>query len=255
LKKRFGQHFLTDRTILRRIVQFAGIAPEDTVVEIGPGTGSLTRELAAAARHVVAIEIDRDLIPQLRSSMPPNVEIIEGDALKIELPPGPFHLVGNLPYNVATPLFKRFIEHREQILDVTVMIQKEVAQRFAAEPATPDYGSLSVLVQYYAHVKYGFTVPPGAFRPRPKVHSAVIRLEWKPTVLDAHGFTEFVHSAFSYRRKQLVNNLLSMFGSLTRAEAIRRLESAGIKATARPEELSVTDFLRVYNHFGERSDT
>src|SRR5438067_549336 len=110
LKKRFGQHFLTDPTILRRIVQFAGIQPADTVVEIGPGAGALTRELAAIARQVIAIEIDRDLIAGLRRSMPANVEIIEGDALEIEFPSSPFHLAGNLPYNIATPLLKRFIE-------------------------------------------------------------------------------------------------------------------------------------------------
>src|SRR5262245_37423296 len=110
LKKRFGQHFLTDRSILRRIVAFANIQPEDIVVEIGPGQGALTRELADAARRVIAIEIDKDLTPALRSEMPGNVEIIEGDALEVGFPAGRFHVVGNLPYNVATPLFKRFIE-------------------------------------------------------------------------------------------------------------------------------------------------
>jgi 16S rRNA (adenine1518-N6/adenine1519-N6)-dimethyltransferase len=256
LKKRFGQHFLTDRSILRRIVQFAGIHPEDTVVEIGPGAGSLTSELASTALRVIAVEIDRDLIPALRSSMPPNVQIVEGDALEFEFPGGPFHVVGNLPYNVATPLSKRFIDHRDRILDVTVMIQKEVAQRLVAVPSTKEYGPLSVLIQYYATVTYGFTVSPGAFKPRPKVDSAVVRLDWKPGVPDASAFTDFVHHAFSSRRKKLVNNLLSMFGSVPRGEVLRRLESANIPITARPEELSVADFLRVYNQFGnERSDT
>ena len=166
MKKRFGQHFLTDRSILRRIVQLAHLQPEDTVVEIGPGAGSLTQVLAAAVQRVVAIEIDRDLIPALRTKMPSNVEVIEGDALEIDFPNAPFHLVGNLPYNVATPLFKRFIENRDRILDVTVMIQKEVAERLGAEPRTAAYGPLSVLVQYYANVTYGFTVPPGAFNRR-----------------------------------------------------------------------------------------
>jgi 16S rRNA (adenine1518-N6/adenine1519-N6)-dimethyltransferase len=249
LKKRFGQHFLTDRTILRRIVQFAQINPEDTVVEIGPGAGALTAELAGAARRVIAIEIDKDLIPDLRASMPANVEIVEGDALTAEVPAGIFHIVGNLPYNVATPLFKRFIEHRDRICDVTVMIQKEVAQRLVAEPAAKEYGPLSVLIQYYATAKLGFTVPPGAFKPRPKVDSAVIRLEWKPGVPDAQPFTDFVHRAFTSRRKKLANNLLSMFGSVGRDEVLRRLESAGVSAQARPEELSVAQFLRVYNLF------
>jgi 16S rRNA (adenine1518-N6/adenine1519-N6)-dimethyltransferase len=249
LKKRFGQHFLNDRSILRRIVQLAHINNQDTVVEIGPGAGALTRELAAVAHRVIAIEIDRGLIQDLRAAMPPNVEIIEGDALEIEFPRGPFHLVGNLPYNVATPLFKRFIEHRDQILDVTVMIQKEVAERMAAKPGTPDYGPLSVLIQYYATVTRGFTVPPGAFKPRPKVQSAVIRLEWKRGVPFAREFTDFVHHAFSSRRKKLVNNLLSMFGSMAREEVLRRMDKAEVAASARPEELSVTEFLRVYNQF------
>ena len=179
--------------------------------------------------------------------MPSNVEVIEGDALEIDFPSAPFHLVGNLPYNVATPLFKRFIENRDRVLSVTVMIQKEVAERLVARPRTAAYGPLSVLVQYYAQVTYGFTVPPGAFKPPPKVDSAVIRLEWKPDVAMATDFTDFVHQAFSARRKTLVNNLLSMFGSLGREEILRHMEEAGIKPNARPEELSVSEFLRVYN--------
>ena len=247
MKKRFGQHFLTNRSILQRIVQLAHVSSEDTVVEIGPGKGTLTTALASVSRRVIAIEIDRDLVPQLRANMPANVEILEGDALKIDLPRDPFHIVSNLPYNVATPLFKRFIEHRSRISAVTVMIQKEVAERLAAKPRTKAYGPLSVLIQYYAKVTYGFTVPPGAFTPAPKVDSAVIRVEWKPDVPDATPFTDFVHEAFSSRRKTLANNLLSMFGSLGRDEILRRLEQAGIVANARPEELSVTEFLRVYN--------
>jgi 16S rRNA (adenine1518-N6/adenine1519-N6)-dimethyltransferase len=248
LKKRFGQHFLTNKSILQRIVQMAHLSPDDTVVEIGPGKGTLTTELAGAVRKVIAIEIDRDLIPALRSSVPSNVELIEGDALEVDLPREPFHIVSNLPYNVATPLFKRFIEHRDRITAVTVMIQKEVAERLSAKPRTKAYGPLSVLIQYYADVKYGFTVPPGAFNPPPKVDSAVVRLEWKPDIVRATPFTDFVHLAFSSRRKTLANNLLSMFGSLGREEVLRRLEQAGIAPAVRPEELSVAEFLRVYNH-------
>jgi 16S rRNA (adenine1518-N6/adenine1519-N6)-dimethyltransferase len=248
LKKRFGQHFLTDKSILRKIVRFARIGAGDTVLEIGPGRGALTRELAEAAERVIAIEIDRDLIAHLRSSMPANVEIIEGDALTVPFPGPHVRLVGNLPYNVATPLFKRFIDDRARIRDVTVMIQKEVADRLAAPPGASAYGPLSVLIQYYANVKYGFTVPPGAFNPRPKVDSAVVRLDWTPAP-DARPFTDFVHRVFSARRKKLANNLLSTFGSLDRAEVVRRLQTAGIDANARPEELSVDEFLRVYNQF------
>jgi 16S rRNA (adenine1518-N6/adenine1519-N6)-dimethyltransferase len=248
LKKRFGQHFLSDPSILRRIVQLARIHPQNTVVEIGPGRGSLTRELSASARHVIAIEIDRDLIPELRTQMPANVEIVEGDALTIELPAPSFHLVGNLPYNIATPLFKRFIEHRARILDVTVMIQKEVADRLTAKPGTGNYGPLSILIQYYGAVTYGFKVPPGAFTPRPKVDSAVIRLDWKPNVPDARPFTDFVQLAFGSRRKMLVNNLLHIYGSLGREEILLRMKKADVNIDARPEELSVDQFLRVYNH-------
>ena len=249
LKKRFGQHFLTNPAILQRIAEFARIRPSNTVIEIGPGAGTLTLELSKRTRRVIAIEIDHDLIPSLRATMPPNVEVIEGDALEVPFPDEPFQVVGNLPYNVATPLLKRFIEFRDRILDVTAMVQKEVAERLTAEPSTREYGPLSVLVQHYATATYGFTVPPGAFKPRPKVDSAVVRLEWKTGVPDNRGFTDFVHRAFTSRRKKLLNNLLSMFGPLGRDEVLRRMTNADVPANARPEDVSVTQFLRVYNQF------
>ena len=249
MKKRFGQHFLSDPSILRRIVQFACLTPEDTVLEVGPGGGSLTLVLAATAHRVIAIEIDRELIARLRGRVPSNVEIIEGDALEAAFPRIPFHVVANLPYNVATPLLKRFIDHRDRIIDITVMIQKEVADRLSASPHTRDYGPLSVLIQYYASVAYGFTVPPGAFKPPPRVNSAVVRIDWKAGVTDDTCFTGFVHKAFSSRRKKIANNLQSMFGSLSRVEILQRLENAAVHPNVRPEELSVADFLRVYNQF------
>ena len=230
-------------------MEFADVRRDDTVVEIGPGAGALTRELAEVAERVVAIEIDKDLIPSLRAEMPGNVEVIEGDALEIAFPRGRFHLVGNLPYNIATPLFKRFIENRGRIVNVTVMIQKEVAERLAADPGNGEYGPLSVLIQYYANVTYGFTVPPGAFKPRPKVDSAVVRLDWKSGVRDARPFTDFVQQTFLSRRKKLANNLLHMFPSLERDEVLHRIEKAGVEANVRPEALSVEEFLRVYNQF------
>jgi 16S rRNA (adenine1518-N6/adenine1519-N6)-dimethyltransferase len=250
LKKRFGQHFISDRRILQRIVHLAAINPEDTVIEIGPGAGALTRELAGAAGRVVAIEIDRDLIPELRASMPANVEIVEGDALEVDFTRWssvPFHLVGNLPYNVATPLLKKFIEWRSRITSVTVMLQKEVAERIRAGPGTRDYGPLSVLIQYYATPVWGFRVPPGAFSPRPRVDSAVLRLEWKPGVENNPQFTHFVQQAFGSRRKKLINNLASIFTAKTREELVSTLEKEGVSPDARPETLSVEQFLRVYN--------
>jgi 16S rRNA (adenine1518-N6/adenine1519-N6)-dimethyltransferase len=256
LKKRFGQHFLSDSNILRRIVRFAEISPEDTIVEIGPGAGALTKELAAVARRVIAIEIDRDLIPSLREQMPGNVEIIEADALEFDfaaLASEHFHLVANLPYNVATALFKRFIEFRSIIHDLTVMIQKEVAERIIAKPNDDAYGPLSVLIQYYAVPKYGFTVPPGAFRPKPKVDSAIIRLQWRADVPTAREFTDFVHHAFGSRRKKLVNNLIQILHGVSRDEIVAAMEKANVPAGARPENLSVGEFLRLYNQICERN--
>ncbi len=250
LKKRFGQHFLSDVNILRRLIRFAEISAEDTVVEIGPGGGSLTRELAAVSKRVIAIEIDRDLIHDLRAGMPANVDIVEADALEVDLSAvasEPFHLIGNLPYNVATPLFKRFIECRSRIRNVTVMIQKEVADRIVAAPDTAAFGPLSVLIQYYANAKYGFTVSPGSFRPPPKVDSAVIRLDWRPNVPDAREFTDFVHDAFGSRRKKIVNNLIAMFPDLSRDQIILKLEKANVPVDARPQNLSVAEFQRLYN--------
>jgi 16S rRNA (adenine1518-N6/adenine1519-N6)-dimethyltransferase len=250
LKKRYGQHFISDRNLLQRIVHLARISPTDTVIEIGPGSGSLTRELAAVAARVVAVEIDRDLIDTLRRKMPGNVEIIEADALEVNLSSlasGPFHIVGNLPYNVSTPLLQHFIAHRARISDVTVMLQREVAERVRATPGTRDYGPLTVLIQYYAAPTWGFPVPPGAFTPPPKVDSAVIRLDWRPGIADFPAFTGFVHRAFSSRRKKLINNLCAMLPSRSREDIAEILRSAGIPAGARAETLSVEDFLRVYN--------
>jgi len=250
LKKRYGQHFISDRNILQRIVLLSGVGSRDIVVEIGPGRGTLTRELAQAAGRVVAIEIDGALIPDLRAGAPPNVEIIHGDALVVDFQQaagGLFHVVGNLPFNVATPLIKKFVAERARIAEATVMIQKEVAERMVAEPATPAYGPLAILVQYYARVTWGFVIPPGAFTPRPKVDSAVIRLDWKLGVEDNPAFTDFVHRAFSSRRKTLLNNLVAMTSGRSRTELAELLADAGIPPRARPETLSMEQFLRVYN--------
>jgi len=249
-KKRSGQHFLSDSNILRRIVQFAEIRQTDTVVEIGPGRGALTRALAEAAKQVIAIEIDRDLIATLQKETPSNVTILHADALQADfaaLSSGSFRIVGNLPYNVATPLFKRFIQFRSHITDVTVMIQKEVADRILAAADDDAYGPLSVLIQYYAIPVFGFVVRPGSFRPKPKVDSAVIRLEWRAEVKDDTAFTDFVHNVFGSRRKKLVNNILNVFPHISRAQILSQLADSGIPADARPENLSVDDFHRLYN--------
>jgi 16S rRNA (adenine1518-N6/adenine1519-N6)-dimethyltransferase len=253
LKKRYGQHFISDRNLLQRIIDFAHISSTDTVIEIGPGSGSLTRELAAVAKRVVAIEIDRDLIGALRRTMPFNVEIVDADALGVDFDQynAPYHVVGNLPYNVATTLLRIFIARRSRISEVTVMLQKEVAQRVCAKPGTADYGPLSVLIQYYAEPTWGFTVPPSAFTPPPKVDSAVIRLDWKPDVADSPAFTDFVHRAFGSRRKKLVNNLSAILPGRTKDDLTDILRRAGVSIDVRAETLTIDEFLRVYNQASE----
>jgi 16S rRNA (adenine1518-N6/adenine1519-N6)-dimethyltransferase len=199
---------------------------------------------------VIAIEIDRDLVPGLRASMPANVEIIEADALTVDLGTllaSPAHVAGNLPYNVAVPLLRKFIAARSRILDVTVMLQREVAERIRARPGGREYGPLSVLIQYYATPVWGFAVPAGAFTPPPKVDSAVIRLEWRPGIEDFPAFTDFVQRAFGARRKKLLNTLGAIFPGVSREQLGLALEDAGAGRDARAETLSAAQFLRVYN--------
>ena len=252
-KKRFGQHFITDPGILKNIIEFSRVRPEDVIVEIGPGRGALTTRLAQVGRSVTAIEVDSDLIEPLRQTVPENVEVIEEDALNIDylsLLPRPYVLVANLPYNVATPLIERFIAARASILSVTIMVQKEVADRILAAPGGREYGPLSIGVQYYADVEGGFVLGPGAFRPSPKVHSRMIRLEWKPDIAEKPEFIRFVRNAFTSRRKKLVNNLGAMHPQTPRDALHRILEQEGLSTDVRPEELSVAQFLGVFSRLG-----
>jgi 16S rRNA (adenine1518-N6/adenine1519-N6)-dimethyltransferase len=182
--------------------------------------------------------------------MPANVEIVDADALGVDLgqyADAPFHVVGNLPYNIATALLRIFISHRARISEVTVMLQKEVADRVLAEAGSRDYGPLSVLMQYYAEPTYGFRVQPGSFTPPPKVDSAVIRLDWRRDVADFPAFTDFVHLAFNSRRKKLINNLGAILPGRTKDDLAEILRSAKVPVDARAETLTIDDFLRVYN--------
>jgi 16S rRNA (adenine1518-N6/adenine1519-N6)-dimethyltransferase len=240
-RKRLGQHFLTDPGILRRIVEFADPGPDDTILEIGPGHGHLTRLLAERVRRVIAVELDADLIGPLRASVPANVEVIQGDGLEVDYPTiarEPYAIVANLPYNVATPLLERFVEARAHISSVTVLVQKEVADRILAPPRSRVYGPLSVGIQRYAIPRTGFLVPPGAFRPPPRVHSRVIRLDWRDGVADAPGFRAFVSRVFSARRKTLLNNLVAMFPDRGKPELERRLEELGLDPGSRADSLT-----------------
>ncbi|HCH24600.1 MAG TPA: 16S rRNA (adenine(1518)-N(6)/adenine(1519)-N(6))-dimethyltransferase [Oceanospirillaceae bacterium] len=252
-RKRFGQNFLQDQGIIRHIV--ASIRPQANqgLVEIGPGLGAITKHLLAAAGALDVVELDRDLIPRLRISFATygdNLRIYEADALKFDFTqindqPNSLRIVGNLPYNISTPLIFHLLEHAEQVLDMHFMLQKEVVQRLAAQAGENNYGRLSIMAQYYCQVENLFEVPPEAFDPRPKVDSAIVRLvpyNDLPHVADNHkNFSNLVRTAFAQRRKTLRNNLK---GVLT----AEQLEEIGIDATLRPERLTVADYVKISNY-------
>ncbi len=201
-------------------------------------------------RRVVTIEVDSDLVRALRTRVSSNVEIIEGDALEMDftrLSDSPYHIVANLPYNVATPLIERFTQARGSIASVTVMLQKEVADRILADPGSRQYGVLSVGIQYYAETEGGFRVPPGAFTPKPKVWSRMIRMTWRADTVDSPNFMLFVKQAFSSRRKKLVNNLVPSFPGHGRDGLLKTFEHEGVPPDARAEDLSVDTFVRLHH--------
>lgn len=246
-KKALGQHFLHDRNYLERIV--AAIRPEakDLMVEIGPGLGALTTPLLRTLEHLHVVEFDRDLIPRLRAAFPePCLTIHESDALKFDFGQlgGPLRVVGNLPYNISSPLLFHLAEFAPNIKDMHFMLQKEVVDRMAAAPDTADYGRLSVMLQARFRVMKLFNVPPGAFDPPPKVDSAVVRLIPLPTEAipykNAARFGEIVARAFGQRRKTLRNTLKGLVAPET-------FEALGIDPSRRGETLSVEDFARLSN--------
>ncbi|MBI3779182.1 MAG: 16S rRNA (adenine(1518)-N(6)/adenine(1519)-N(6))-dimethyltransferase RsmA [Gammaproteobacteria bacterium] len=249
-KKRFGQHFLRDRGVVARVVAALAPQPGDRVVEIGPGTGALTRELLTQMTHLDAVELDRDLIAHLESEFPrERFTLHQGDALKFdfcELAPGGgrLRLVGNLPYNISTPLLFHLLDQAHCVRDMLFMLQKEVVQRLAAAPGGKDYGRLSVMIQYRCAVEKLFDVAPGAFTPPPKVDSAVVRLtpHRAPPVAvnDPERFALLVRAAFASRRKTLRNNLK---GLLPAGDMI----ALGIDPTRRAETLSLAEFAALSN--------
>jgi 16S rRNA (adenine1518-N6/adenine1519-N6)-dimethyltransferase len=247
-KKGLGQHFLVDENILGVIGRLSDLAPGDVVLEVGPGPGLLTRYLADRVRLVHAVEVDRSLEQSLRESLGEraNVSLIWGDALRIdlaELEPAPAKLVANLPYNVATPLVVESLEHAPSLRRWCVMVQREVADRFFAEPRTKAYGAVSVLVQLAAR-KVGFhPVPPTVFRPRPRVESALVAFERHATASIA-DVRPVVEASFAHRRKTLANSA-ALAGLTSRARAEEALRAVGRPATARAEELEPRDFVRL----------
>jgi 16S rRNA (adenine1518-N6/adenine1519-N6)-dimethyltransferase len=242
-KKRFGQHFLTDGHYLARIVGAIAPRPDDAMVEIGGGTGILTAPLAEAVRHLDVIEIDRGLAQGLRERFPAaRVTVHEADALRFDFAqlPAPLRVVGNLPYNVSTPILFHVASHAERIADCTFMLQREVVERMVAAPGSADYGRLSVMLQYRFEMALALHVPPGAFTPPPKVDSAVVRMRplgaGRLRAGDEALFERIVMAAFTQRRKTLRNAARAWVDE----DAFARV---GIDPGRRGETLSVAEFV------------
>ncbi|MFA6311377.1 MAG: 16S rRNA (adenine(1518)-N(6)/adenine(1519)-N(6))-dimethyltransferase RsmA [Sterolibacterium sp.] len=252
-RKRFGQNFLVSRGVVAEIV--AAIAPrhDDLLVEIGPGLGALTEPLLDRLAHLHVVEIDRDLIARLRERFAPaRLTIHEGDALTFDFAAltgdadkePPLRVVGNLPYNISTPLLFHLAEYADRVLDMHFMLQKEVVDRMVSAPGGPEYGRLSVMLQYRYEMERLFLVPAAAFDPAPKVASAIVRMVPRPAsalvAADAAVFARVVTAAFGQRRKMLRNTLRDML-------AESELAALGIRPTARAEELGVAEFVRIAN--------
>lgn len=256
LSKGFGQNFIVNAGICPKIVSAAGINEEWGVLEIGPGIGVLTKELAKCAKKVVAIEIDTRLPELLSETLAEfdNVEIVLGDVLKVDLAAliaekfagMRVAVCANLPYYITSPIVMRLLEEKLPIEHITVMVQKEAAQRIAATPGTREAGAISYAIHYYAEPEVLFNVQPGSFYPPPKVTSAVIQLQLRPqpavNTLDEAGFFRIVRAAFSQRRKTAAN-AISAGISVPKAQVNAALEQANLSLTARPEQLTLEDFL------------
>jgi 16S rRNA (adenine1518-N6/adenine1519-N6)-dimethyltransferase len=256
-KKRYGQHFLQGAWA-DKLVDVIGPRSEDFFLEIGPGAGALTLRLAPRVAHLTAIEVDRDMVALLAPQVPSNVTLIEGDILEADLAElmggCKFRVAGNLPYNVSSPILFRLLgAHRQHrcLADATLMLQREVAERIEAGPGTKDYGVLSILVQLHADVRRVLSLPPGAFRPTPRVHSAVTRFSFRPPAVhlqDELVFEAMVRSMFTQRRKTL-SNALAPFGRLRGQSPAEALRAAGIDGRRRAETLQLTELARLADYF------
>jgi 16S rRNA (adenine1518-N6/adenine1519-N6)-dimethyltransferase len=247
VRKRFGQNFLVDRHYIDRIVAAIDPQPDDNLVEIGPGLGALTRPLLERVKRLTVIEIDRDLAARIAGEFSPDrLTLHTVDALRFDFATlgGELRIIGNLPYNISTPLLFHLARLGTRLRDLTVMLQREVVWRMVAAPATPEYGRLSVMLQARFRVERLFAVPAGAFHPPPKVESAVARLAplgaSQPHIVDEALFAQVVSAAFGQRRKTLRNALQPWAGP-------EDLQRAGVDPGARGETLAVSDFVRLAN--------
>jgi len=253
-RKRFGQHFLTDPGVIDAIVRHIHPAAQDVIVEIGPGQGAITDLLARQAGHVHAIELDRDLAKALRRHYADNdaVTIHEADALTFDYASlGPqLRIVGNLPYNISTPLLFHLMNFRDRILDMHFMLQKEVVDRMAAPPGGKAYGRLGIMLGCHMHIESLFDVDRQAFEPPPAVTSAVVRLDPLPpgtyTIDDEAGLSTLVATAFMQRRKTVRNSLKTLANSTD-------LQAAGIEGGLRPEQISIAQYVALANHLRKKS--
>ncbi len=266
-QKKFGQNFLIDTHVLEKIIESAGITKEDFVLEIGPGIGTMTQYLCESAREVAAVEIDKNLIPILADTLREydNVTVINEDILKVDINrlaeekngSRPIKVVANLPYYITTPIIMGLFESHVPIDSITIMVQKEVADRMQVGPGTKEYGALSLAVQYYAKPEIVANVPPNCFMPRPKVGSAVIRLTRHPEVPvqvdDEKLMFRLIRASFNQRRKTLANGLNnSPEIHLSKEIITESIEALGVPATVRGEVLTLEQFAKLSNIIGEK---
>ena len=266
-QKRFGQNFLIDTHVLEKIVREAGVTKDDFVLEIGPGIGTMTQYLCEAAREVIAVEIDHALIPILRDTLSEydNVTVINEDILKVDIAAiarekndgKPIKVVANLPYYITTPIIMALFESGVPVDSITIMVQKEVADRMQTGPGSKDYGALSLAVQYYAKPEIVANVPPNCFIPRPNVGSAVIRLtrhkEMPVQVKDAEHMFRIIRASFNQRRKTLQNGLNnSPEIPYSKEKILEAIERMGLPATVRGEALSLAQFAELSDILGEK---
>ncbi len=255
-RKRFGQNFLTDLSVIQNIVHSIHPKNDQSIIEIGPGLGAITVPLLQEINSLTVIELDRDIIPKLQANCDAlgKLNIIQSDVLKIQLNKldlganSGYRIIGNLPYNISTPILFHLMSQLDSIQDMHFMLQKEVVDRMAAGPGSKTYGRLSVMLQYYCDIEYLFSISPEAFSPAPKITSALVRLTpFKQLPIEVNNFKDFskiVTQAFSQRRKTLRNSLKKMLDS-------EQINSCNIDPSIRPEQLGINEFVALANYFSD----